>query len=196
MKCHSKAEKPPMLLCDCADCDNAAHITCLKLPLKEVPKGPWACPCCVDAAPTCNVCDVAAPCFTRAPPLKCTSCKLHFHRECLGLHNTSCIAGEFVCAPCTLLAAKVAAPTERALEAANTLVYLKANRAKGSSQDAYASALHHYTHFVTKVLGLSVKEALPPGPNGTIPTSVIELFLAYASKKYKHSTIKLTLDAM
>jgi hypothetical protein len=106
------------------------------------------------------------------------------------------VAGEFVCAACTLVAAKVTAPTERALEVAEMLVYLKANCIKGSSQDTYASALHRYTHFATQVLGMPVSAALPPGPGGVIPVGRIELFLAFAARKYKHGTIQATLNAL
>lgn len=42
--CGSRAESPPMLLCD--GCDRGFHISCLSPPLSAVPKGSWSCTNC------------------------------------------------------------------------------------------------------------------------------------------------------
>ena len=196
MVCHSKAENPPMLLCDTPGCDNGIHTTCLTPPLRSIPQGDFFCPACRSAAPRCGECAAPITQSTRVPRLQCTSCDQHYHRECLGLHATACLAGEFVCAPCTLLAAKVGVHSDAALEAASTLVYLKASVQKGSSLDAYATALHRYTNCMVTQFGLQVHEALPRGAGAVVPTEHIELFLGWAARKYKHSTIQATLNAL
>lgn len=183
-----------MLLCDNPRCNKGYHINCLHPPLASVPRGAWFCPECKAEAPICGTC--GEPALSRLGPLKCVSCEQFFHRECMGLHRHSFIAGEFVCAPCVLLAAKISSASSKATEAANTLVYLRANRVQGSSLDTYAASLHRFVHFATSVAGYSVEEALPPGKNGVIPPALVELFLADATNKYKHSTIKATLVSL
>ena len=183
-----------MLLCDSPGCAHGYHITCLKPPLPNVPSGDWFCPACHAGAPTCAACQTRV--LEKTGTLNCTACHEAFHRTCLGLHVHSFIAGSFVCASCVLLAAKVTSPSDRALQSASTLVFLQAHRVKGTSLDTYATAMHRYVHFVTGVLGKSIHDALPPGPTSTIPIIYIQLFLAYASARYKYNTIKATLNAL
>jgi integrase len=185
-----------MLLCDTPGCENGIHTTCMSPPLRAVPQGDFFCPACRSNAPRCGECAEPTTQSTRVPRLQCSTCGQHFHRECLGLHAAACLAGEFVCAPCTLLAAKVGVHSDKALEAASTLVYLKASAQKGSSLDAYATALHRYTNCMATQFGLQVHEALPRGPGAVVPTQQIELFLGWAARKYKHSTIQATLNAL
>lgn len=181
--CRSTAAEPPMLLCDGLGCSHGYHISCLRPPipasdLKNL--GDWFCPECCRSAAKCVQCNLAIP--EVGLPLACTSCTGHFHRACPGLHKTAFLAGEFVCAPCALLAAKVSTPTEQALEDAHHLVYLQANRVKCSSLDTYATSLARFTHYVTQVLRKPLPEALPPGPAGVILSEVVRLFLAYAAR--------------
>ena len=185
-----------MLLCDNTSCGNGIHISCLSPPLSSVPKGNFFCPACRTVPPRCGICTHPVTPTPKVPDLQCTTCSQHFHRSCLGLHPTACIAGEFVCAPCTLLDIKLGLHSTKALEAASTLVYLKASAQKGSSMDAYATALHRYTNCMVTEFGLNAPEVLPRGPNAVIPTAHIELFLGWAARKYKHSTIEATLNAL
>jgi integrase len=95
------------------------------------------------------------------------------------------------------MAAKVAAPSEQALTDAQNLVFLKAHRLKGSSLDTYATALHRFTDYVTRVLKVPLREALPPGREGLVPLALIELFLSFAASTYKQvTTISSTLGAL
>ena len=101
-----------------------------------------------------------------------------------------------MCATCTLLAAKIFSPSERLLNDAHHLVYLKANRVCVSSEDTYASALHRFVHYATTIAGLPVVVARPPGADGCIPLPLIRVFLGYASRKFKYNTIRSTLSAL
>jgi len=75
-------------------------------------------------------------------------------------------------------------------------VWLKAQSTQSSSQATYASGLARFTHWATNVAGLSAQEALPSRPGeGILPTR-IELFIAWAARKYAGSTIDGTINAL
>jgi hypothetical protein len=84
----------------------------------------------------------------------------------------------------------------RAAEAAHKLVKLKSMNLAESSQNTYASGLHRFIDFGTKVAKSSMEEILPPSRGDQVPTKMVELFIARASEKYKPSTIQVTLNAL
>ena len=86
--------------------------------------------------------------------------------------------------------------TEGATLAANQLVLMRANRVQESSQCTYASSLHRYMHFCMNILGLSNNTVLPLEQGAHVPTEYVELFIAWATTKYKLNTIKATLNAL
>jgi integrase len=94
------------------------------------------------------------------------------------------------------MACKITSPSQAAEQAAHMLVYLTANRVQTSSMDTYASAVHRFIKFGTTVGGKTMSELLPPGPQGVIDTTMVKLFISWASTKYKITTIKLTLSAL
>lgn len=128
--------------------------------------------------------------------VECQACCLPYHLLCLGLHSSAFPAGEFVCAPCHLLACKVTTPNEQALNAANMLIYLQGNRIQTRSMDTYASALHRYLDFAVNVMGKPRHLALPSGRMGVVSTEDLKLFIAHAASKYKVTTIMVTISAL
>jgi len=183
-----------MLLCD--TCDRGYHTYCLRPPLSSVPVGDWFCPPCSMSPAMTQQC---ATCGNRAPKARvitCSGCMLSYHPSCLGFAHNSYLAGEFVCATCHLVASKVLAPNEQATEAANMVVYLKGHKVVTSSMDTYANGVNRFTRFCEQVLGLSIPQCLPPGSMGLVSVQHMELFIGYAARKYKTSTIRSTLAAL
>jgi hypothetical protein len=75
-------------------------------------------------------------------------------------------------------------------------VKLLGSSTKASSQDAYASALSRHRTFTRRVWKVSDVVALPMQPQTQIPTRWVGIFVTWASKKYKVSTIKVTLSVL
>lgn len=128
--------------------------------------------------------------------VRCTMCDKHVHTTCMGLSKHAFPGGYFECADCVLWAAKIEAGASRAArEAAHELTRLKALRVRESSQATYASALHRYIHF-GQCMGIPPHHLLPPA-YGVGPEPVhVHLFIAWAGKRYKISTIKSTMAAL
>ena len=203
-----------MLLCD--KCDRGFHTFCLNPPLRAMPPKTvdWFCGDCQEleytlqpptypsaqhgeptekATPLCGLCHT--PASSRL--ITCRSCEGVFHPSCLGIYKSAYTAGEFVCAPCSLLAANVVGPVHpKASAAAHMLVHLKGSRVQESSMDTYASALHRFIHFTTEICGKPLREVMPPGRNGVVSTDLVLLFLGYAATRYKLNTIKVTISAL
>jgi hypothetical protein len=204
-----------MLICD--GCDKGFHMDCVSPPLTSIPAGQWFCPCCSHArsahaallqevGPGADqigsrqtLCSVCASSSSKAGRLICClGCSGKVHTTCLGLTKTAFLGGFFHCATCELYLAAPAAKgiPVQALDDAHQLVMLKANRVQPSSQGTYASGLHRFVKWAGDRLGLPPAQALPVGPLDTIAGKHVELFLAFASRKFKLSTIKSTLDAL
>lgn len=175
--------------------------------LLVVPSQGWVCPQCTPTAPhaprhaphTRNDVRIACPLCEQAGgsrQVQCQACCRPYHLLCLGLHSSAFPVGEFVCAPCHLLACKVANPNEQAVNAANMLIYLQGNRIQTRSMDTYASALHRYLDFAVNVMGKPRHLALPSGRAGVVSTEDLKLFIAHAASKYKVSTIMVTICAL
>ncbi len=126
----------------------------------------------------------------------CKECKQSVHVTCLGLSRNAYPAGVFTCAMCVRFDAKLPADaSEQATDAAHTLVWLKGNRVRESSQHTYASGLHRYVNFWVQHCNKPIDEVLPQGDEGLDKLSV-QLFIAWASRKYKVATIQSTLSAL
>lgn len=144
-------------------------------------------------ADSCDVCGTSA----RSNLVRCTQCKTAVHTTCLGLGRHAFPAGHFTCASCVRFESKVAVPnTSAAREVAHQLVNLRAQRVQSSSEATYASGLHRYLRFSFDILELPAYVALPCGPTETIQQSHVELFVSWASTRYKVSTIRSTLSAL
>jgi len=46
--CNGGEDEDKILLCDTKGCENAYHMYCLRIPLKEIPNGDWFCDECID----------------------------------------------------------------------------------------------------------------------------------------------------
>lgn len=130
--------------------------------------------------------------------VSCRECGQKVHLSCLGLDKFSYPGGFFQCAECVLWQAKLpaTAAAAQAGELAHELVRLRASRVAHSSGGAYATALHRFVKFGKEKLNLPTDQLLPPGPLAPVPAALVHLFLAYAGKKYKPNTIKLTISAL
>lgn len=129
--------------------------------------------------------------------LKCEQCGGQWHPTCLGLGKHAMPGGHFTCAECTKFAACIpehAAPDVK--EAAHTLVWLRAQRVRESSQNAYASSLHRFVHWATIKAGKQLADVLPPSKEGAVSAQLVQLFMAWACSRYKASTIEHTLTAI
>jgi len=91
------------------------------------------------------------------------------------------------------MASKVLHPSEKALQAAHTLVYLQGHRVQTSSMDTYATALHRFIDLCTNHLRLPLSEAMPPGKTRVVDTLHVLMFITYASTHYKQSPMRVTL---
>lgn len=116
----------------------------------------------------------------------------------MGLGKHAYPAGTFTCANCVGLAAKITSHcnTEQLTDAAHRLVWLKGMRVQESSQHTYASGLHRYVMFGQKVLGKSAAQMLPPKEGQGIDQCTLELFISWASTKYRYNTISSTMSAL
>ncbi len=145
---------------------------------------------------SCSLCNRGG----RQRTIQCGLCDTTVHPTCLGLSNYSYPAGVFTCAECVLFDAKLPAGrqyvSQQATEAAHTLVWLKGRRVQDSSMATYASGLHRFVSFVQSAFGLKAQEALPLAEGVGPEPRLIQLFLAWASSRYKISTIKSTLNAL
>ena len=106
-------------------------------------------------------------------------------------------AGLFVCASCVMLAACIPSSASQDVHnAAHQLVSLDAKRVQGSSQHTYASSLHRFVKWATDKAKLPIDKVLPPGKRGVVDPGLVRLFMAWASARYKASTIESTLSAL
>lgn len=102
-----------------------------------------------------------------------------------------------MCADCIKFAAQIPYnATEDVADAAHMLVYLDAQRTRESSQNTYASSLHRFIQWATLKAQMPLQEVLPPGKQGVVDLQLVRLFLAWASGRYKASTIESTLSAI
>lgn len=127
--------------------------------------------------------------------MRCEDCDCQAHLTCLGLGPHSYPGGYFQCAECVLFSAKLPTAPEKARELAHEVVRRKALRVAESSAGTYATALHRFVHFGISQLELQPWEILP-SRKAAVSQPVIELFLAWAGRKYKPGTIELTLSAL
>ena len=137
--------------------------------------------------------------------LSCYGCGCHTHPTCLGLGPHAYAGGIFECASCVLLSACLDAagpgpgPSSQsaaAQEVAHRLVWLRGKRTQDSTQATYASALHRYVYWGTAIMGWTPQVVLPPGRGVGVPTSHVEMFIAWAATKYKFQTVRSTVDAL
>jgi hypothetical protein len=180
-----------MLLCD--GCDAGYHTRCLSL--SKVPRGEWFCPTCrgTTAAP-CRLCGLFE---TGSNSVTCSVCADTVHTTCLGLGKHSFPGGFFTCADCVLTEAQLEGdPTPAAQDAAANLVRLRAQRVQDSTQSTYAAALHRFVVFGKQQLGLEPKRLLPPARGAAPSRTHVELFVAWATPRYKVSSIRVTLNAL
>lgn len=105
----------------------------------------------------------------------------------------------FECADCVLFDAKVnhsSTDFSVAAETAHTLVQLRGSRTQESSQGTYASGLHRFVHFTETVLGKQPGTGLSRAKGEGVLPATVDLFMAWASSKYKVSTIKVTIASL
>lgn len=86
--------------------------------------------------------------------------------------------------------------TDATPDIAHRLVWLKAQSTQASTQATYASSMHRFVYWATEVMGLKLCEALPPHPGQGVNAVQIEMFIAWATTKYAHATIELTISAL
>lgn len=145
-----------------------------------------------DTGPSCLICEKKHPRM-----ICCEDCKGYWHPTCLGMGRNAVPGGLFCCADCTLFAASIPKHADTDIkEAAHMLVWLKSQRVRESSQNTYASSLHRFVKWATTKAGLRLEEALPPDKEGAVKTELVMLFMAWASSRYKVSTIESTLSAI
>lgn len=129
--------------------------------------------------------------------LKCEGCEGRWHPSCIGLGPHAKPAGLFVCARCVKVAASIPDnATQDVHDAAHMLVSLDAERVSRSSQHTYASSLHRFVRWATEKAKLPMDQVLPPGTKGVVNLEHVRLFMAWASARYKASTIESTLSAI
>lgn len=125
----------------------------------------------------------------------CRLCDLRVHTTCLGLGRHAIPGGTFTCADCELLAVKLETAASSALQAsAHQLVWLKARRAQDSSQATYASGLHRFIR--CHITDFPLARILPCEDGVGLEPRLVQLFVAWASTRYKISTIKVTMSAL
>eukprot|EP00696_Hemimastix_kukwesjijk_P008937 gnl/Hemi2/21282_TR7056_c0_g1_i2.p1 gnl/Hemi2/21282_TR7056_c0_g1~~gnl/Hemi2/21282_TR7056_c0_g1_i2.p1 ORF type:complete len:260 (-),score=29.91 gnl/Hemi2/21282_TR7056_c0_g1_i2:231-1010(-) len=64
-----------LLLC-CDDCGKLYHLTCLRPPLSQIPKGRWKCGSCATCEPTCEKCGKAC---SERDSVACANCSAAYH---------------------------------------------------------------------------------------------------------------------
>lgn len=102
-----------------------------------------------------------------------------------------------MCARCVKLAACIPDHASQDVhDAAHMLVLLDAQRVQESSQHTYASSLHRFVKWATEKAKLPLQTVLPPGKKGVVDADQVRLFMAWASARYKASTIESTLSAL
>jgi hypothetical protein len=105
--------------------------------------------------------------------------------------------GVFACAACIRFAAFLPAEANQDVhEAADMLVLLDAQRVRESSQNTYASSLHRFASWATMKAKIPIDQVLPPSKAGAVPIELVRLFMAWATTRYKASTIESTLSAI
>lgn len=85
--------------------------------------------------------------------------------------------------------------SDKVVDAAHRLVWLRAMRVQESSQSTYASGLHRYVRFGRDVCNKPAEAMLPPGNQG-VDIETLHLFISWAAGKYKYNTIQSTMSAL
>lgn len=192
-------------------------MACLRPSLRMVPAGSWYCATCTQARaaqtiidhgrvsdprseiPHRLICDICGTDRTSVGTLlTCLGCTAIVHSTCIGLGRHAFLGGYFHCASCELA---LAAPASKGIpqavvDDAHYLVLLKSKGVADSSQATYASGLHRWIKWGTDRLHLQPYHVLPPGRGASINMAHVHLFVAYAARKYKPTTIRSTLDAL
>lgn len=85
---------------------------------------------------------------------------------------------------------------EQLTDAAHRLVWLRGMRVRVSSQNTYASSLHRYVRFGTSVCNKTPQELLPLAARKGADGPTVELFVSWASTRYKFNTIQSTITTL
>jgi integrase len=149
---------------------------------------------CTTGGRTAARCDICGN--TKLRMIQCNSCDCVVHPTCLGMGKHAMPAGVFTCADCVRFQARLPAhATQEAAAAADMLVLLASQRTKDTTQATYAASLHRFVKWGKQQAGFQLSDLLPPG-QAAVSAEAVRLFMAWASQKYKYTTIESTLTAV